>query len=129
MGLRAQIESDLSFILEDDAAGFGWPITLTAPDLTTALLVGFSTDIGVAIDPQTGQVVSGRSVSVALRISSLVAAGFATLPEGIADSTTAPWVVVFDDVNGNECTFKVAQSEPDRTIGLVLCRLELYKKL
>jgi len=126
VGLRQLAETDLGIILEDNTTGFGFSITVTDPSGTVRPLTGFSDDIAQVIDPDTGQVVSGRLASVALRISSLTAAGL-SLPEGIADATKKPWLVAFDDINGNPFTFKVMQSNPDRTLGLVTCILELYK--
>lgn len=127
MGLRTIAEQDLGVILEDSGTGFGWPITVTDPsgNSGTGPLTGFSDDIAQIIDPDTGQAVSGRLASVALRISSLTAAGLA-LPRGIADSGSKPWVIEFDDINGNPYKFKVSQSNPDRALGLVTCLLELY---
>lgn len=125
MGLRQIAETDLGVILEDSTYGFGYSITVTNPAGTAQSLTGFSDDISQLIDPDTGQAVSGRLASVALRISSLTAAGLA-LPEGIADASVKPWLVAFDDINGNPFTFKVQQSNPDRAIGIVVCILELY---
>jgi hypothetical protein len=127
MGLRSIAEQDLGIILEDSATGFGWPITVTDPagNSGTGPLTGFSDDIAQIIDPDTGQAVSGRLASVALRISSLTAAGL-TLPRGIADAGSKPWVVQFDDINGSPYKFKVSQSNPDRALGLVTLLLELY---
>ena len=126
MSLRAVAETDLGVILEDGVFGFGWPITITDPAGTVKPLTGFSDDISQIIDPDTGQAVSGRLASVALRISSLTAAGLG-LPVSIADSTSKPWLITFDDINGNAFTFKVSQSNPDRALGLVVCLLELYQ--
>ena len=125
MGLRQIAESDLGLILEDTVTGFGYSITLTDPSGTVRPLTGFSDDISQIIDPDTGQAVSGRLASVALRISSIISAGL-TLPKGIADAGIKPWLVQFDDINGNPYTFKVAQSNPDRALGLVTLLLELY---
>lgn len=125
MSLRTLAEQDLGAILEDSAYGFGWSITLTDPDGLTDTLTGFSDDISQVIDPDTGQLVSGRLASVALRISSLIAAGF-TLPRNVSDNTLKPWVVTFNDINGTAHTFKVRQSDPDRALGMVVCILEGY---
>ena len=127
MGLRETAEADLAIVLEDDVTGFGWPITITDPTGKEASLVGSSGDIAQAIDPDTGQAVSGRLATVTLRTSSLIAAGFTDLPEGIADILSKPWLITFDDINGNSFTFKVQQSNPDRTLGVVKCILELYE--
>lgn len=126
MSLRQLAESDLGIILEDGTTGFGWPITVTDPAGTVGTLTGFSDDIAQIIDPDTGQAVSGRLASVALRISSLTAEGL-SLPRGIADSGSKPWIIDFDDINGNAYKFKVSQSNPDRALGLVTCLLELYE--
>ncbi len=126
MGLRQIAEADLGVILEDSVTGFGWPITITNPSGNAQALTGFSDDIAQVIDPDTGQIVSGRLASVSLRIASLTAAGL-SLPEGIADATQKPWLIAFDDISGNSFTFKVMQSNPDRAIGLVTCILELYQ--
>ena len=126
MSLRETVEADLGVILEDGITGFGWPITVTDPSGTVGNLTGFSNDISELIDPDTGQAVSGRLASVALRISSLTTAGLG-LPEGIADSASKPWLIAFDDINGNAFTFKVQKSNPDRALGIVTCILELYE--
>jgi len=127
MSLRTIAEQDLATILEDGVTGFGWPITLTAPDGTVGALTGFSDDIAQVIDPDTGQAVSGRLASAALRTAAITAAlPGKGLPVGIADAASKPWLVAFDDINGNAYTFKVAQSNPDRALGLVTLLLELY---
>ena len=125
MSLRDLAEQDLSATLED-ATGFGWPITLTDPAGTSGALVGQSTDIAQIIDPDTGQAVSGRLASVALRVSSLTTAGLG-LPVGIADAVSKPWIVEFDDINGVAFKFKVAKTNPDRALGIVVCILEPYE--
>ena len=125
MGLRAEAEKDLGIILEDDVGGFGWPITVTNPAAVSAALVGSSTDISQLIDADTGEAITGRSASVALRLSSVTLAGVG-LPEGIADTASKPWLIQFDDINGAPYTFKVAASRPDRALGLVVCVLEEY---
>lgn len=126
MGLRTLAEQDLGLILEDEAFGFGWPITLRSPaGLQSTALIGYSDDISQTIDPDTGQLVSGRLASVALRTSTLLAQGF-VMPYGVADAAAKPWVVTFADINGTAYTFKVRQTNPDRALGLVVCILEGY---
>lgn len=127
MNLRELAEQDLGLILEDNVTGFGWPITVTDPDgLTSSDLYGYSDDIAQTIDPDTGELVSGRLASAALRISSLLTQGF-TVPRGVADQSSKPWTVVFDDINGAAYTFKVRQANPDRAAGVVVCILEGYE--
>ena len=126
MSLRLIAEQDLGLILEDTTTGFGYPIVLTDPDGNSGAFTGFSDDISQIIDPDTGQAVSGRLASIAIRISQLYLKGLG-MPKGIADSSSKPWIVEFDDINGNPYKFKVDQSNPDRALGLLVCLLELYE--
>lgn len=128
MNLRALAEADLGRILENKSTGFGWDITLTNPEGKTELLTGFSQDIALAIDPDTGMLVSGRTASVALRIGLLRAKGFTENPRNISDENKKPWVVGFKDINGTPCLFKVMKSNPDTMIGCVTLLLEAYKQ-
>ena len=127
MSLRELAEADLAGILEDADNGSGWPIDVTNPQGRTVPMVGYSEDIAQAVDPETGMAVSGRYASVALRISSLIAAGVG-LPRGVADARLKPWLVRFEDINGAAHLFKVAQSNPDRMLGLVTLTLEVYSE-
>ncbi len=124
MGLRQIVRDDIRKILAD-VDGPQWPITVIDPDGVTADLKGLSNDIGQVIDADLGVVVSGRSASVSLSILDLSDEGLG-IPEGIADSTKKPWIIKFDDIAGNPYTFKVSESMPDRTVGLVVCLLESY---
>ena len=127
MSLRTLAEQDLAVILEGDVYGARWPVTVTNPQgLEDDTLYGFSNDISQAIDPETGQLVSGRFATVALRIAQLTAAGFAELPRHVSDSSRKPWIVKFNDINGLPYTFKVRRSDPDRGAGLIVCTLEEY---
>lgn len=127
MSLRAVAEADLATILEDDVFGFAWPITLTDPDgLVSVDLKGRSNDVRQVIDPDMGQQVTVRTVSVSLRISTLIAQGFTDLPRNVLDTGTLPWVVTFDDINGASYTFRVIEGFPDRTLGIITCELDLY---
>jgi len=126
MGLRETAEEDLAVLMEDSDCGFSWPIIVKSPAGLTDTLNGLSDDIAEMINVETGEAVSGRIVSVALRLSTLTAKGF-TIPRGIIDSSILPWLISFDDLQGNTLNFKVIQSNPDRTIGLVVLKLEFYK--
>lgn len=129
MNLRTQAEADLKDILEDDVFGFGYAITIKSPSGLETAMIGFSNDIGTAIDVDTGQYVAGRTISAVLRLSSLAAAGYTEIPRNISTSVSLPWVVKFTDINGNAFTFKVVSSQPDRALGITVMTLELYKEL
>jgi hypothetical protein len=120
MGLREQAQLDAKAILEDDS-GFAWPFTLTSPVGVSTSLKGYTTDVGQAIDPDTGQAVAGRRASVAVSRSSLP-----EQPEGIADSGRKPWLATFADSSGVVSDWKVIEVLPDRAAGVVVLLLERY---
>lgn len=128
MNFREIAEQDLAITLEDNVYGFGWPVTVTDPDSLSSSLFCQQNDIAFQIDPQTGESVSGRIVTIALRISSLTSAGFTSLPKQQADKTKKPWIFEMDDVSGNSGQFTVKESHPDQTLGLIFCQLEVYKQ-
>ncbi len=125
-GLRDVAAQDMAFIIEGDALGNRWPVTIKSPGDMEVPLFGFTNDIFQAIDRETGQIISGRNASVSLRIDSITAAGL-TLPYGVASAAGKPWRVTFDDIHGTAYTFKIAETMPDRTIGVIVCLLEAYR--
>lgn len=120
MNLREQAELDLGFILSDPD-GMSWPITLTDPAGAETPLLGFSNDIMQSIDPQTGAVVTGNIASIALRMSEITG-----VPIGVSNTSSRPWVVEFSDIGGTQRKYRIVQSFPDRSLGLVTCILEVY---
>ena len=52
--------------------------------------------------------------------------GFA-IPEGIPDENSRPYKVEFADLSGVKSLYKVSDARPDKTLGIVLLILELYK--
>lgn len=126
MNLRQIAEADLAVTLEDATNGFGWSVKLYDPSGNYVSLTGQSSDISQMIDPDTGQMVSGRMATVTLRLSTLRAKGVEA-PRGISESNSRPWVVEFDDILGQSWKFKVLRTSPDRTLGTVTCYLEAYQ--
>jgi len=128
MSLREIAERDLATVMESEQS-FRTPITVTDPDgLTNAEpLYGTVNDISSLIDPDTGQLVSGRMATAAIRISSLAAQGFG-IPSQISSSALKPWVVEFTDITGADHVMKVMRGDPDRTLGIVNVYLEVYQK-
>ena len=129
MGIRAIAEADLASTLEDGEFGYGWPITLTAPGgfVSQEQIMGQQGDISQAIDPDTGQLVSGRQAHVGLRISSIVAAGYPGLPKGIENAASKPWLISFTDLQNKPQVFKISEANPDRTLGIIMCQLEVWE--
>ncbi|MCP4566696.1 MAG: hypothetical protein GY841_03840 [FCB group bacterium] len=126
MGLRDLAALHNRAIIGNSTTGWGWPATVTDPNGTSVEMSVLSNDISATIDPETGLIVSARFASATISIAALTDAGLG-LPSGISDPTAKPWIVAFNDVNGaGPYVFKVASSDPDRSIGCVVCQLEGY---
>lgn len=128
MTLRAIAEADLGQVMEGEVS-FRWPITLTDPDGNTNAdtLYAIANDVSALIDPDTGQLIADRTVTVAIRIASLTAQGL-NVPRGVMDSDSKPWVLKLNDISGVEHTTKVVQGNPDFTLGVVNLVLQAYKE-
>ena len=125
MSLLDVAASDLRSILEGDVEGFSLPITVTNPDGASAVLRGSAADIGSEIDPDTGQMVSGRTVHVSLSLAALAEAGLGQ-PRGIADEERKPWTVGFQLPSAAAPqNFVVERTMPDR-LGIIVCFCKPY---
>lgn len=105
-----------------DTKGFAWDLVLTAPDGESESIKGFSNDISQSIDPDTGQIIGARTVTVAIAPDDLTIGR----PKSIPDKASKPWTVSFDDLSSVQSTFKVTTTYPDQTLGLLVCVLENY---
>ena len=125
MSLREIANADLKEIVNDPETG-GDECTITSPAGGQETFSVLNNDIELSIDPDTGQMVTGRQATIAVLINELVTAGFDKI-RGIADSSGKPWLVDIGDVKGVAGKFKVIQNIPDSTIGLMVLILESYK--
>ena len=121
-------QQDKVFTLRDSVMGFGTVITITDPDLLSDTVTGRTNDINFAIDPNTGVPISGRTATIAIDMQELTEKGFTSLPVAQTDKTKKPWLVEYTDQLGNAHIFIVLEGNPDRTLGIVLCTLQFYKK-
>ena len=124
IGLRELAHEDMIRIMKDES-GFRWPCTLTSPDLLSASFFVRCTDIHQSIDPGTGEVITGRQASISFAYDDLIKENMEAI-RGIEDSNLKPWVVEFKNVNGVSGNYKISESYPDNTLGLVVCMLEAY---
>ena len=124
MSLLRRAEEALELTLEDKKL-FGKDIIVTDPAGQTATVSGQVGDIYLLYDNDAGQV-SNRTVHISLRISTLSANNF-SIPKEISDESQNPWIFEFADISGQSRKFTVAESRPDRTLGIVTIILELLK--
>jgi hypothetical protein len=121
-------QQDKAFTLKDSEFGFGTEITLKDPNLFTAVVTGRTNDISFAIDPNTGEAVSGRTVEITIDMQELEEKGFSSFPTAQSDKTKKPWIVEWTDTLGKSYSFTIQEANPDRTLGNVHCTLNFYKK-
>lgn len=125
MGLLDTAAADAAAFLRDVDGGFGQAITVWDTFGVKLELRGFANRVGQQIDPGTGAMVSGDIVTVTLPIADLEAAKRG-LPVGVSDGDGRPWRVAFADRGGVVTKFKVRETSPDKTLGLLVCFLEQW---
>jgi len=125
MNIRALAERDLATTLEDGEYGFGWPAVITDPEGNFGCLSIQANDISALIDPDTGQMVSGKSIGVVIRIRTLQEKCLG-IPRNVSKRSEKPWTVEFTDVLGASGACKVISADPDYVLGVVSCKLEVY---
>lgn len=117
MSILSIARSDAARFIRDAQNGGAESFTLTSPlGEVWAGQRGWWQDIAQTVDPKTGEVLTGRLVTVTLATE-----GLSAIPRAIADSAMKPWLVSFDGV-----VYKVAESTPDTSLGTVTCVLERY---
>ena len=130
MGLCEEAATDLVSILEDVDGGFGRRCIVAAPDGSSAPLAGRFNDVAQSIDPDTGLVVSGRTVTLTLPLASIKAAGLSE-PRAEREPGVEPWTVEFLDAAPGQRTFVISDVQPDRSYGggagAITCHLSILK--
>ena len=116
MGLRELAEADLEKIMEDPSAS-GSPFTLIDPAGGEYAVTGMVGDIGLLIEPESGEKIRSRSIECSCRIKTLAA--LTSLVPGRG------WRARLADLRGNTVNAFVAGCDADRTIGVYNLSLAL----
>ncbi len=116
MNLIQQIESDLSFTLEDADFGFGVVVKFLNVHEEWVALHCQTTDVVFFLDTETSAAVNARTVEVVVRIASL-------------EEANIPWpeqtsVVKYTPTHGEEQPCKIQRIDPDRKMGIIRLTLE-----
>jgi hypothetical protein len=114
--LRSLAEADLANTIEDPN-GAGTPYTLIAQS-SEYPVVGTFDDIGLLIDPISGEAIQGRTITAICRVKTIFALAGKYPKRG--------WKARIADLHGAVQTLYVQRNEIDRTIGI--CRLTLGMK-
>jgi hypothetical protein len=114
--VRDLAAADLRLTLEDEN-GAGTPYTLIDKDGVEYPLVGTFDDIGLLIDPVSGEAIQGRAISATCRAQTILAAS-GKIPE-------RGWKARVPGLDGKTITLFIQRNQYDRTIGLCLLTLGL----
>jgi hypothetical protein len=116
--VRPNVAGDVRRIIQD----FGEDITVTDPFGKTAVLSGLVRDIGQAIDPGTGLLVSGRFVNVSIARGAFVDAGFEGLPRHVGNEDRMPWKISIV-WRGETHVFVPRETDESNSMGFVNLKL------
>lgn len=114
--VRGLASADLRLTLEDEN-GAGTPYTLIDKDGAEYPLVGTFDDIGLLIDPISGEAIQGRTISATCRAETILAAS-GKIPE-------RGWKARIVGLDGKAAMLFIQRNQYDRTIGLCLLTLGL----
>jgi hypothetical protein len=127
LGLRDTAVADVKRILNDKSLGAGWDINIYDPlDGLPRAFVGFSNDVSFIVDPDTNDYVSAGEASVAVSLTDIHASTLSGIPDAVAETDQAPWIVEFADPEGTLHQWKVGKSSPDLTVNCLVLELEVY---
>jgi hypothetical protein len=112
MGIREEIDADLSEILEDPegSAAVGTPYIFIDRDNNEYPVMGAFGDIGYLLNPENGIPVQGRTITASYRMGLL-----RELTEKVPEQG---WKIKIRDHNNVVQIFYISRYEPDRTLGI-----------
>ena len=129
MGLN-EIAADDFANFTSNTDEFGHEFVITAPDGTVIEgIKGYSTDISALIDPETGQMVAGRTASVSIAMRFFRNAGFGSIPTMEPKKNKKPWIFEWLAPNTSVYTFSVRDAIPDRKLDQTLFMLQSFKRV
>ena len=122
MSLRDDAANDWQEIMNSEIGALV-PCTVTNPEGTAKPFSCRHQDVHQQVDPGTEELISARQVSISICLLDLADVGFEGI-RGVAKKTEKPWKVDVADITGKDGTFKVAESNPDASLGNMLLYLE-----
>lgn len=123
MSLFEDAATDFQDIINSDI-GASVTCVITSPDGTETTLLCRHSDISQQIDPGTNEVFSGRRIAISLCLQDLYDAGIEDI-RGIEKKTEKPWKITFSNIAGIAGTYKIAETNPDATLGSMIAYCEV----
>lgn len=105
---------------------FSIEVTMLSPDEVLAHVNVLSGHTYAYIDPDTGQGTSSEQARIHISVPQLLE-NFGEIPVISSDEYGRPWRIIMTDAGGVDQTFKLKESLPDNTLGLVSYYLEKYE--
>lgn len=125
MSLFEDAALELQEIINDDL-GASLECLITSPDGINETFQCRMSDISQTIDRNNHERTSGRQIVVSLSMLDLKISGFDNI-RGVAKKTEKPWIATFSNVLEVSGDYKVAETAPDNTLGIVVLYLEVIK--
>lgn len=125
MSLAHDAANDWREIMQSDI-GASWDCTVISPAGISAPFLCRVADISQQVNATSDEIAMGRQIVISIVTQDLIDAGFSDV-RGIEHSSEKPWKVYTDDINGVSGTYKVTESNPDRSIGNMVLWLEVIK--
>lgn len=111
-------ESRLDFaIISQDTDGFAEEVVLTSPTGQSATIACVWTDVGVGLDPESGQTVSAKAASVSISDDALTEAGIG-IPVSVQEKNKKPWKITVTNIDGTSTAYKITEPRRDRRLGV-----------
>lgn len=125
MRLLDRVRKDSQKIMNSTRYGFSTDIELINPDGLTLPFKAIVAVIHNLIDPDTGVPVSGFLATASINILDLKDQSV-EMPEGEMDENERPWLIRESDILGQQVTYKIVSTAPDKANGNIVCDLGAY---
>lgn len=105
-----------------------WSVDLTVDNLQglSSIIKGFASKHHLGIDPETGLPVNTKNVHCSISEKVLVDAGF-TVRNSEREISMLNWKITWTDTSGNAWIYKINETMPSETLGLIVCFLGDYE--
>ena len=125
MSLAHDAANDFREIMNSDL-GASWECNIIDPSGTSNAFLCRMSDTSQQLNPMTNETVSGRQLAISVCTADLDAVGFGDI-RNIESNDSKPWKVETDNIDGKSGTYKVAESNPDYSLGNMVLWLEVIK--
>lgn len=125
MSLFDDAAIELREIINDDL-GATVVCTITSPDDVFYSFNCCMSDISQTLDVNTRERISGRRIEISVSMLDLAEVGFESI-RGVEKKTEKPWRVEFNNVISKEGTYKIVETAPDSSLGIVVIHMEIMR--